>query len=75
MPTQYHIVDNVTSDPERYLLTWNTTIGEVLTTTTEYIQALPFSSPDLRDAAITKINNCAANSGKFIGHVPPPPKH
>lgn len=71
----FNIVDNVTEEPFRYPLTWNSTTGEVLTVTTTQAASIDFGTQQSQSAAITLINNCSANAGKFIGHVPPPPGH
>lgn len=73
--TFYSIVNYPFNDPLLWVKQYNTTTGEVLQTTTNEMERVLFNDSSARDAAITLINNCSANSGRFIGHVPPPPKH
>lgn len=74
MPNQYFIVDNVTSEPDRYVEIWNPSTGLVTSTSTDDADALDFGTFNARAAAISLINSNPANAG-FIGHVPLPPKH
>lgn len=67
----FYIWDNVHSEPAKYPYSWNSTTGEILSVGWVESSSIDFGSSDARAAAITKINNCAANAGKFIGSVPP----
>lgn len=70
--SQYRIVDDVTYTPGQYVQTWNSTTGEVLTMTTTVLSGIDYGSSAAQSAAITLINGCPANEGRFIGHAPNP---
>lgn len=69
----FKIADIVHSDPPLYMVTYNATTGEVLTKDADYANGFIFTDATVRDNAITLINSCSSNAGKFTGHVPPPP--
>lgn len=64
------LIADTTVSPQLFMTAWNATTGEVTATSASDTHAVNLGTADQRDAAIVLVNSCAANSGKFIGHVP-----